>query len=895
MPKATNAPHLPTGTGARFVRADLQIHTPVDKRFTLPTGVNVRTEDERRHVGRLYVESAQRLGLTVLGITEHNDLTYFPYIRDAAGGTDIVVFPGVEFTVPPGLHILALFEPTADVNVVWDCIVKMGLGTKQDARFHGDGTPRHSDKSLKEAIKIIEAAAGIVIAPHVCGNSGLLKLPEGQARVEAWNEAKILAADPGGGRRVATLSPFERGAFENTLNTYKRAHPIATIWTSDTRRIDELGKCSTWIKLGAPTIEGLRQAFLDPESRIRHPDDYVGAKYPRLVSVRWEGAGFFADQEIHFNENLNCLIGGKGAGKSAVIESLRFAFGLDPAPEFKDQTRSLIKAVLPAGATVRVVLESGEPKTTYSVERLAGGYAPVVRDADGEILADVQPVHLQLPAIYGQKEIYGIAQKRNDQLAVLDDFVGDPIGKLDATESACLKELEKNASSLDALYDDLESIDERLKELPKLQEMKKRYELLGITEKLRRKTTLAANVEKLKRAQKKLTAFAENAKQQSVAKLASEYADLPVGEPLKAELDEARRLVLATATDWQTATTTVATVATKRASRIGELITATNAEVEKENDACQTILAELADEYPDVELNDYMELESQIAELLPLKAERREQAAGEKQLVAKRKALLERLRKIRAERFKHRLQTAQSITGRLTRILRIKVEFQGGVDSVRGYLDTLKTGVQKKTLDALVTHADFSLPAFVAALEQGADRLVEMFEITDANAKRISEAIGRAERFELETFDLPDAISIEFNVAPAGEPQYRTLAQLSVGQKSTAILLLLLLNDDQPFIIDQPEDDLDNRFIYEDIVTRLRGSKEQRQFIVATHNANIPVLGDAEQIVVLNATSDATKVECCGSIDDPAVQQNVKNILEGGQQAFELRRKKYGF
>ncbi|HUQ97800.1 MAG TPA: hypothetical protein VM166_00005, partial [Gemmatimonadaceae bacterium] len=138
-------------------------------------------------------------------------------------------------------------------------------------------------------------------------------------------------------------------------------------------------------------------------------------------------------------------------------------------------------------------------------------------------------------------------------------------------------------------------------------------------------------------------------------------------------------------------------------------------------------------------------------------------------------------------------------------------------------------------------------------------------------------------------------ISIEFNVAPAGEPQYRALTQLSVGQKSTAILLLLLLNDDHPFIIDQPEDDLDNRFIYEYIVTRLRDSKEKRQFIVATHNANIPVLGDAEQIVVLSATSDSTRVECFGSIDDPDVQRNVKHILEGGQQAFELRRKKYGF
>src|SRR5260221_1452920 len=425
--------------------------------------------------------------------------------------------------------------------------------------------------------------------------------------------------------------------------------------------------------------------------------------------------------------------------------------------------------------------------------------------------------------------------------------------------------------------------------------MKKRYESLGITQKLSRKTAIAANLEKLKRAQKKLIQFADTAKQQAQQKLASEYAELPASEPLKARLDEARTLIDATATDWRTATIGVATSAAQRAARIGELVVAGKIDVDQEDTACQSIIAKLVEEFPDVELEDYLKLESEIAELLPLKAERQEQAAGEKALRTRRKQLLEQLRKTRADRFKRRIETAQSITDALKNILRMKVVFQGGVESVRGYLDSLKTGVQKKALDVLVAHPDFSLPAFVAALDHGSSQLVTAFDLSDANAKRIVDAIDRRARFVLETFDLPDAIAIEFNVASKGEPQYKPLAQLSVGQKSTAILLLLLLNDDHPFVVDQPEDDLDNRFIYEDIVTRLRASKERRQFVIATHNANIPMLGDAEQIVVLNASSDTTEVECHGSIDDPAVQQSVKNILEGGKQAFEMHRKKYGF
>jgi len=124
---------------------------------------------------------------------------------------------------------------------------------------------------------------------------------------------------------------------------------------------------------------------------------------------------------------------------------------------------------------------------------------------------------------------------------------------------------------------------------------------------------------------------------------------------------------------------------------------------------------------------------------------------------------------------------------------------------------------------------------------------------------------------------------------------------LSTGQKATAVLLLLLLESDAPLIVDQPEDDLDNRFITEGIVPRIREEKRRRQFIFSTHNANIPVLGDAELIVGLSAAgeTDAGQVsiapEHSGSIDRRSVRELVEEILEGGREAFERRRRKYGF
>ena len=154
----------------------------------------------------------------------------------------------------------------------------------------------------------------------------------------------------------------------------------------------------------------------------------------------------------------------------------------------------------------------------------------------------------------------------------------------------------------------------------------------------------------------------------------------------------------------------------------------------------------------------------------------------------------------------------------------------------------------------------------------------------------------------IEELHLPTTTIMRLNTAPKGmTPVWRTLDCLSTGQRATAVLLLLLLESDSPLVVDQPEDDLDNRFVTEGIVPRVRREKRRRQFVFSTHNANIPVLGDAEQIIGLDAFGDAqggsvhVKAEHTGSIDSKPVRELVEEILEGGKDAFEMRRLKYGF
>jgi len=210
-------------------------------------------------------------------------------------------------------------------------------------------------------------------------------------------------------------------------------------------------------------------------------------------------------------------------------------------------------------------------------------------------------------------------------------------------------------------------------------------------------------------------------------------------------------------------------------------------------------------------------------------------------------------------------------------------------------------GRLSEAIETLTRSADFSLPNFASACRDGKNELSRKFSIPPSQAERIAQANPDV-IMQIEELELPPTTAIKLNVAADDQPpMWQTLEDLSTGQKATAVLLLLLLESDAPLVVDQPEDDLDNRFISDGIVPKMREEKRRRQFIFATHNANIPVLGDAELIVGLTAYGEAGQgkaklsQEHMGSIDTQAVREMVEEVLEGGKDAFEMRRLKYGF
>jgi hypothetical protein len=173
---------------------------------------------------------------------------------------------------------------------------------------------------------------------------------------------------------------------------------------------------------------------------------------------------------------------------------------------------------------------------------------------------------------------------------------------------------------------------------------------------------------------------------------------------------------------------------------------------------------------------------------------------------------------------------------------------------------------------------------------EGLDELVEFGE--DRCRKILDAFRSNLDPLKLEIVEIEDRVKIELNVSTGPEPLFKDAADLSRGQKCTALLPILLARRESPLIIDQPEDNLDNHFIYETVVNSIRRLKAKRQMVFITHNANIPVLAEAELIVVLNSDGKIGFVEKQGSIDE--CRDEIVDLLEGGEEAFELRRKRYG-
>jgi ABC-type cobalamin/Fe3+-siderophores transport system ATPase subunit len=145
----------------------------------------------------------------------------------------------------------------------------------------------------------------------------------------------------------------------------------------------------------------------------------------------------------------------------------------------------------------------------------------------------------------------------------------------------------------------------------------------------------------------------------------------------------------------------------------------------------------------------------------------------------------------------------------------------------------------------------------------------------------------------MEMVDVPDLVRLEMNLGTPTEPQWQDVSAMSPGQAATALLALVMVGGSEPLIVDQPEEDLDNRFVFNEVVSQLTDTCDRRQVIVVTHDANIPVVGDAELVVALDAELHKGSILAAGGLENPEVARHARDILEGGQEAFDERMRRY--
>jgi len=210
--------------------------------------------------------------------------------------------------------------------------------------------------------------------------------------------------------------------------------------------------------------------------------------------------------------------------------------------------------------------------------------------------------------------------------------------------------------------------------------------------------------------------------------------------------------------------------------------------------------------------------------------------------------------------------------------LAITAEYKGDKDAFMGSMKDVFRGSRMR--ETTFTALSEAFPDFGAMF-----KAFDKAKAIVGAAAQTFETYFEDNRPALLTWQVPNRFAIKY--------RGKELKHHSLGQRASALILFVFSQQENDVIfIDQPEDDLDNQTIYEDVIKLIRSLKPKTQFIFATHNANIPVLGDAEQIIACAYSDDNIKLDT-GSIDTPNMQEKIVTIMEGGEEAFKLRKRIY--
>ncbi|HOQ86483.1 MAG TPA: AAA family ATPase, partial [Phycisphaerae bacterium] len=595
-------------------------------------------------------------------------------------------------------------------------------------------------------------------------------------------------------------------------------------------------------------------------------------RFHRLKSMSVVG-GFLDGMSIDFADGLNCLIGARGTGKTTVLEFIRYALDAMPADgPARKRVEALIEGNL-AGGRIEVAIQNRDG-LAYIVSRSAGE-APVVLDvnrAPTEI--NIRTSGLFNVDICSQNEVEAVADEAGSQLSLIDNFQANRIAAIDHRIRSLVADLDSNASKIIPLRQKIETVTEALRALPDVTEQLKAYAEEGgdDAQAINKAHELKALRDRERRAAEAIQSRlgeVYRSVETSVGRIGSQLAATITDEMLSGPNGQ---LIVELRDGIQGCREDVDRLLQQAMDRI---------EAEGRHVVELTGKLDLVHKQQDMAFHEliekHKEAQGKAAERArlervrnDLKAKERERAQLVEQMQAlseERTRLLQALSELRDQRYELRKQIVEQINAALSPSIRVSLMQYG--DS-RQYQQLLEEALRGNRLQQCVVARKIVAalsPVDLAEIikQRDAQTLVDKAELNPDQADKVIAAlVGSRALFDLETVELIDRPKIELN----DNGTFKETAELSTGQKCTAILPILLLDSENPLLIDQPEDNLDNRFVFESIVGTIGAIKRRRQLIFVTHNPNIPVLGEADRVFVMDSDGTTARRVNAGSVDD---------------------------
>ena len=887
--------------GSRWWRVDLHTHSPASYDFGSQS-------DRDASDWVRWVEAARDAGIEAVALTDHNTAEALQFLQDAVSNVDDapVFFPGAELTANDGTHLLLLMDPAREQQHVEDQLSRAEIPVdqrgQQDAR---------SPLSVEQILGVCGDNV-LIIGAHVNGPNGLLQ-HGGQQRIAELREPRLAAVE------VDPTKELDESWLDG--NRPEIGRWLSRVWSSDGHGFDQFGRRFTWVKMTQPSLEGLRLALLDGAASLKpalrnspgNPNTHAALALESIIVHRGKFIGRQTPIKVEFNPWLNAIIGGRGTGKSTLVDlcrkALRREAELDSSTGEEGSLRSLFDRRMRVPASHREEGLLTEKTRVEVVYRKDGKRFVLSWDQDGKatpithLAGDIQTpeegdVYERFPVrIYSQKQLFELAKDPNALLTVIDDSqtVRGPELKrlLDQTKARYLslqaeaRAVFERASDLPARKMSLVDVRHKIKVLQKrghasvLNEYRARRQQDGAWQAI-----LEASLQAVELVER------------SAGELAVSDLDLGADDsegPARESLGRAHSALLRTVEDLRRVVHEAVGQARRDIEQIreGEDLQKWHKAVTESENEFQRASSQLAEEGIS-DPNQYRELLERAAAL-----EREIQDLGKERERAERlgdeaATILSKYRKFRGELSNKRRQFAEETSSEVIRIeIDTHANYETLVEDLRAILGTerfdadLQLLVRKIRPTQNQTWSWEKLDEMAAGLRRFLASGRYPWPSRDHRFETLLQKIP-PERLDRLVLYLPeDAVRVSFQDHQGGT--WKSLAQGSPGQQTAALLAFVLGYGFEPIILDQPEDDLDNTLIYELLVSQLRETKINRQVIVVTHNPNIVVHGDAELVISLEAGGGQTHIKRKGGLQEIRVREEICRVMEGGREAFESR------